>query len=98
MQREKTKVQKNTLNPEYNERLYLMVQEPTSQNLYILVQDVDMVNLKGLLQLNFIKGITNVVNKTSLLGRVAVPLRPITEVRCRARGVPPGSLALGACL
>lgn len=76
---EKTSIKKNSLNPAWNETLWLMVQEPSTQNLYVVVKDVDMVNIKGLLQLNVLKGATNVVKNTSLLGRVLLPLKEITE-------------------
>ena len=46
LQVEKTKLIKNNLNPVWNERLWLLVQEPLTQCLYVSVYDRDLVNLK----------------------------------------------------
>lgn len=48
LQVEKTTVKKNTLNPVWNERLWLLVQEPSTQAAFITVNDVDFINLKEL--------------------------------------------------
>lgn len=77
--REKTKTKKNSLSPKWDETLWLMVQEPLTQNLYVVVKDVDLVNFRSLLQLNVLKGATDVVKNTSLLGRVLLPLHEVTS-------------------
>lgn len=45
-QKEKTTVKKNSLHPKFGEKLWLMCQEPASQLLYIVVKDIDLVNVK----------------------------------------------------
>lgn len=64
-----TSVKKNTLNPEWDETFYLFVQEPMTQNLYVTVNDVDMVNLKEALTFNVVKGIKDSVGARDAIGR-----------------------------
>lgn len=66
---EKTSVKKNTLKPKWNERLWVLVDEPAEQFAYIAVSDVDMINAKELFRLNVIKGAANVVGAKSIIGR-----------------------------
>lgn len=69
LQVEKTTVKKNTLTPQWNERLWMLVQEPTTQFAYITMNDVDLVNAKDLLRFNVFKGATNVFQAKELMGR-----------------------------
>ena len=66
---EKTTVKKNTLTPRWNERLWLLVQEPDSQFAYVTMNDVDMINVKEIFRINLIKGAANILNAKSLMGR-----------------------------
>ncbi|KFM28651.1 Extended synaptotagmin-3 [Auxenochlorella protothecoides] len=79
--KEKTTVKKNSLHPKFGEKLWLMCQEPASQLLYIVVKDIDLVNVKqqSLLQLNVLKGASNVVKNSTLLGRAALPIKEFTQ-------------------
>jgi Ca2+-dependent lipid-binding protein len=52
---EETSVKKNTLAPKWNERLWLLVQEPSTQAAYLAVNDVDLVNVKELMRVNVLK-------------------------------------------
>lgn len=66
---ERTKVMKNTLNPVWNERIWLMVQEPTTQWLFAECFDRDYINAKELFRLNVLKGATSLLNAEDLVGR-----------------------------
>ena len=48
-------MKKNTLAPKWNERLWLLVQEPSTQAAYLAVNDVDLVNVKELMRVNVLK-------------------------------------------
>ena len=60
---------KNTLTPVWNERKWLMVQEPQTQDLRIEVFDWDRVNAKELLTINLIKGFKDTLGSKTLMGR-----------------------------
>lgn len=66
---EKTSVKKNTLMPVWNERLWMLVQEPESQDAYITVNDVDMINVTEVFRLNIFKGASNIFQAKDLIGR-----------------------------
>lgn len=72
--KEKTSVQKKTLSPTWNETLHVLVQEPHTQFLRVEVFDHDNFQPKELLNLNIIKGATEVVGAQELIGRLAIPL------------------------
>eukprot|EP00887_Chlorella_sp_A99_P007012 scaffold2.g7012.t1 len=57
----RTSTQRNTLTPRWNERLWLLVQEPEHQACaaYIAVNDWDRVDATELLRLNVLKGASN---------------------------------------
>lgn len=82
---EKTTVKKNALTPRWNERLWLLVQEPEEQFAFITMNDVDLVNVKEIFRINIIKGATNIFNAKSLMGRAmlrisdfaATPAEPV---------------------
>ena len=76
---EKTTVKKNTLTPVWNERLWLLVQEPDSQFVYITMNDVDFVNVKELFRVNIFKGAAAVVNATDLMGRAKLKIADFAE-------------------
>lgn len=66
---EKTSVKKNTQNPVWNEQLWLLVQEPDTQLVYMTAYDVDFVNVKDLFQFNIFKGASNVFQAKDVIGR-----------------------------
>lgn len=66
---EKTSVKSNTLTPKWDERLWMLVQEPLTQFAYVTVNDVDMANARELFRLNVIKGAASVLNSKELIGR-----------------------------
>ncbi|CAD7701174.1 unnamed protein product [Ostreobium quekettii] len=72
-----TTVKKNTLNPKWGEEFYMLVQEPTSQNLMVLVNDIDAVNVS--LKLNVVKSAKEALGAKTPLGRAVVPLSVATE-------------------
>jgi len=82
---EKTTVKKNTLAPRWNERLWLLVQEPAEQFAYVTMNDVDLLNVKDLFRVNIIKGARNVFMAKDLMGRAmlrisdfaAAPAEPV---------------------
>jgi hypothetical protein len=69
---EKTAHKKNTLHPEWNERKWLMVQEPTTQRIYLEVYDWDRINIKELATINIVKGITEMLGSTTIMARAAI--------------------------
>ncbi len=60
---------KNTLTPTWNERKWLMVQEPQTQDLRIEVFDWDRINAKELLTINLLKGLKDTMGSKTLMGR-----------------------------
>ena len=62
---------KNTLTPRWDERKWLMVQEPTTQDLRVEVFDYDRVNVKELLTINLLKGLKDTLGSKTLMGRSA---------------------------
>ena len=76
---EKTSVKKNTLSPVWNERLWMLVQEPETQFAYITMHDVDFVNVKELFRLNVLKGATSVLNSKSLMGRAKLRIADFAD-------------------
>lgn len=63
---------KNTLTPRWDERKWLMVQEPTTQDLRVEVFDYDRVNVKELLTINLLKGLKDTLGSKTLMGRSAI--------------------------
>lgn len=60
---------KNTLTPRWDERKWLMVQEPKTQDLRVEVFDWDRVNVKELLTVNVLKGMKDTMGSKTLMGR-----------------------------
>ena len=60
---------KNTLTPTWNERKWLMVQEPKTQPLRVEVFDWDRINAKELLTINLLKGLRDTMGAKTLMGR-----------------------------
>ncbi|KAL4853134.1 Synaptotagmin-5 [Chlorella vulgaris] len=81
---EKTKVVKNTLNPVWNERHWLLVQEPSTQALHIECYDRDYLNAKDLLSLNVFKGAANLVMSKDLVGRCRLHIAEAAQSPGRA--------------
>lgn len=75
----KTSVKKKTLTPTWNESLHVLVQEPRTQFLRVEMFDHDLFQPKELLNLNIIKGATEVVGAQELMGRVAIHLKRFEE-------------------
>ena len=79
---------KNTLTPVWNERKWLMVQEPQTQDLRIEVFDWDRINVKELLTINLLKGLKDTMGSKTLMGRSASPPcpcilhGPVTHISC----------------
>lgn len=71
---EQTEHKKNTLTPVWNERKWLMVQEPKTQPLRVEVFDWDRINAKELLTINLLKGLKDTMGAKTLMGRVAIPI------------------------
>ncbi|KDD73782.1 hypothetical protein H632_c1841p0, partial [Helicosporidium sp. ATCC 50920] len=69
----------------WNERLWLMVQEPDSQHVYVVVHSVDAAHLKGVLQLGVFKSIGDVLRSEHLLGRAVLPLQRLVDSPGRAQ-------------
>lgn len=76
---ERTQVCKNTLNPVWNERLWLLVQEPSTQYLYAECFDRDYLNAKELMRLNVFKGAASLVNAEDFIGRCKVSIDELSE-------------------
>lgn len=55
----------------------VLVQEPDSQLLRLVVQDVDLLNITELLRVNIIKGATNLLRSANPIGHAALPLREV---------------------
>lgn len=83
--RERTSVKKQTTNPVWNERLWIMVQEPDSQKVYLVVNDIDIVNIKSLFQFNLLRGMGSVLQNETLLGRAIFRLDALVEVPGKAQ-------------
>lgn len=82
--KEKTSVKKKTVTPTWNETKHVLVQEPRTQFLRVEMFDHDVFQPKELLNLNIIKGATEVVGAQELMGRVAIGLKQFSENPGRA--------------
>lgn len=80
---EKTKVIKNTLNPVWNERHWLLVQEPTTQSLHVECFDRDYLNAKELVRLNVFKGATSLINAKDFIGRCRIDIDELADRPCQ---------------
>jgi Ca2+-dependent lipid-binding protein len=75
-----TSVKKSSRNPNWrNQKHELLVQEPDSQLLRVILNDIDMLNVKELLRVNLLKGAANLLRSARPIGRAALPLRSICE-------------------
>lgn len=72
-----TRVVPKTLSPVWNETKYVLIQEPKTQSLRVACYDHDAVNVKELLQVNVLKGVTSVLGSKSLIGRAAFNVRDL---------------------
>lgn len=71
-------VKKSTRNPKWkSQKLEVLVQEPASQQLRVVLQDIDMLNFKELMQVNLLKGASQLMRSANPIGRTALPLRDI---------------------
>ena len=77
--RERTSKKSNTLEPVWEERHWLLVQEPRDQYLHLKLFDVDMINVKELFRLNVIKGATSILGAEDLVGRARVHLAGVSQ-------------------
>lgn len=78
-QREKSSTQKNTLEPKWNQKRWLLVQEPSTQCLHANVLDHDTINVKEMFKLNVIKGAASVMNTPDLIGRCKVAVKELSK-------------------
>ncbi|PSC74351.1 synaptotagmin-5-like [Micractinium conductrix] len=76
---EKTRVIKKDMNPVWNERVWLLVQEPTTQALFVECFDRDYLNAKELMRLNVFKGAANLVMAKDLVGRCMLQVAEFAE-------------------
>ena len=76
---EETTVKKNTLSPVWNERLWLLVQEPESQFAYITMNDIDFMNVKELFKINVLKGAASVMKAKSLMARAMLRISDFVD-------------------
>jgi len=76
---ERTTVKKNTRTPTWNERLWVLVQEPATQAAKVTVNDVDAINLKELFKFNVVKGATNIVNAPAVIGRCLIKIAEFAD-------------------
>ena len=72
-----TRVVPKTLSPVWNETKYVLIQEPKTQSLRVACYDHDAVNVKELLQVNVLKGVTSVLGSKSLIGRASFNVRDL---------------------
>lgn len=75
----RTSTQRNTLTPRWNERLWLLVQEPEHQAAYIAVNDWDRVDATELLRLNVLKGASNLFGAENLIGRYKLHIKELAD-------------------
>jgi hypothetical protein len=81
--KEKTSVKKKTLHPTWNETKHVLVQEPSTQFLRVEMFDHDLFQPKELLNLNIIKGATEVVGSQTLMGRAMVHINRFSQSPCQ---------------
>lgn len=79
MQLEETTKKKNTLSPEWNEKHWLLVQEPQTQDLHLRMFDIDMLNARELFRINVIKGATSVIGSSELVGKGKLAISNLYE-------------------
>ena len=72
-----TRVVPKTLSPVWNETKYVLIQEPKTQSLRITCFDHDAVNVRELLQVNVLKGVSSVIGSKSLIGRASLNVRDL---------------------
>ena len=72
-----TRVVPKTLTPVWNETKYVLIQEPKTQSLRVACYDHDAVNVKELLQVNVLKGASNVLGSKSLIGGASLNVRDL---------------------
>eukprot|EP00879_Flechtneria_rotunda_P008728 GHRR01009142.1.p1 GENE.GHRR01009142.1~~GHRR01009142.1.p1 ORF type:complete len:896 (+),score=341.24 GHRR01009142.1:1003-3690(+) len=71
-------VKKSSRNPNWRGQLLeVLVQEPDSQQLRVVLNDIDMLNVKELLRVNLLKGASHLLRSANPIGRAAVSLRDI---------------------
>jgi hypothetical protein len=83
LSKEKTSVKKKTLTPHWNETKHVLVQEPSTQFLRVEMYDHDLFQPKELLNLNIIKGATEVVGSQTLMGRAMIGINRFHDDPCQ---------------
>jgi Ca2+-dependent lipid-binding protein len=77
--KERTDIKKRTLTPTWNQRIRLLVQEPTTQSLRLQMFDHDVVHINPkemVTHLNVLKGLKETVDNNTLMGRALIPIEP----------------------
>eukprot|EP01023_Acetabularia_acetabulum_P045115 TRINITY_DN4565_c0_g1_i3.p1 TRINITY_DN4565_c0_g1~~TRINITY_DN4565_c0_g1_i3.p1 ORF type:complete len:397 (+),score=78.88 TRINITY_DN4565_c0_g1_i3:173-1363(+) len=78
--KQSSKIKRKTLEPEWNETFYFLVQEPMTQLLRLTMYDIDFFDptrvLKGI---NFIKNLKDTVQSKEFMGRQAISLKEYTQ-------------------
>jgi hypothetical protein len=64
------------------QRIELLVQEPSSQSLRVVAHDIEMLNVKALLQVNLLRGAREVISSSKPIGRASILLADV----CAAPG------------
>jgi len=76
---EETSKCSNTLSPVWNEKKWLLVQEPQDQHLHLVLYDVDAINLMEVFKVNVLKGAASVLDAREVIGRAKVPIQTLLE-------------------
>lgn len=76
---EETSTCSNTLSPVWNEKKWLLVQEPQDQHVHLVLYDVDSINLMEIFKLNVLKGATSVLDAREVIGRAKIPINTLLE-------------------
>jgi len=72
-----TRIVAKTLAPVWNETMYVLIQEPKTQAVRVACFDHDAVNVRELLQVNVLKGVSSVIGSRSLIGRASLNVRDL---------------------
>lgn len=76
---EETSKCSNTLSPIWNEKKWLLVQEPQDQHVHLVLYDVDSINIMELFKVNVLKGATSVLDAREVIGRAKVPIDTLLQ-------------------
>lgn len=75
---ERTSVKKGARAPVWNERLWMLIQEPVTQSSNVTVYDVDLLNVTQLARVNVVKGAASMINAKEVIGRCSVKVSDYT--------------------